>query len=289
MPAAHMLLAALVALIWGGNFVAAKFSVAYLPPFLVSALRFVLAAALLVPFVPRPEKAQLKPIFIMATMSALHFSLLFMALQKGLDIASSALVGQLGVPFACVLGAIFLKDKIGIWRISGILIAFSGMAVVSGTPNVLAHPAGFFASVASAAAWAIANVLVKRIRGVSSMSLLAWMSLFAIPSLLILSLLFEPWPPLLETPASAITGLFYTVLCSTLVAYGLWYFLLARHDVSQVTPFSLLTPVFGIAAGQLFFSETLTTQTLLGGAITIVGVSIIVIRRPKTIQMGEAT
>jgi O-acetylserine/cysteine efflux transporter len=289
MPVLHIGLAVLVALIWGGNFVAAKFSVAYLPPFLVSALRFVLASALLIPFFPRPTLPQLGRIFIMAHMSAMHFSLLFMALQQGLDIASSALIGQLGVPFACVLGAIFLKDRIGIWRIAGIAIAFIGMAIVSGTPNVLEHPLGFWASVASAATWGIANVLVKGIKGVSSMSMLAWMSACTIPTLLLLSFCFEAWPPLLETPASALIGVSYTVLCSTLVAYGLWYFLLANHDVSQVTPFSLLTPVFGIAAGQLFFSETLTQQTIIGGFITIIGVSIIVLRRPKTIQMGEAT
>lgn len=283
-------MATLVALIWGGNFVAAKFSVAFFPPFLVSAIRFVLASALLVPFVPRPSLPQLRRILLIATMSALHFSLLFLALHEGLDITSSALVGQLGVPFACLLGAIFLKDRIGVWRIGGILLSFAGMAVVSGTPNVLEHPTGFYASVCSALTWGVANVLVKGVKGVGSMSMLAWISLGTLPTLFGLSLLAEyaSWPDFTAVPASAALGIAYTVLASTLVAYGIWYFLLARHDVSQVTPFSLLTPVFGIAAGQLFFHESLTTETLLGGLITILGVSIIVIRRPKTIPLGEA-
>ena len=286
----HICMATLVALIWGGNFVAAKFSVAFFPPFLVSTIRFVLTSLLLVPFVARPSWAQMKNIFLVATMSALHFSLLFMALREGLEISSSALIGQLGVPCACLFGAIFLKDRIGIWRISGIVIAFAGMAVVAGAPNVMEHPTGFFASVASAITWGAANVLVKGVRGVSSMSLLAWMSVCTVPTLFGLSLVFEhaAWPAFAETPATAVIGIGYTVLASTLVAYGVWYFLLARHNVSQVTPFSLLTPVFGIAAGQLFFSETLTTETLLGGFVTIIGVAIIVLRRPKTIPLGEA-
>ena len=63
----------------------------------------------------------------------------------------------------------------------------------------------------------------------------------------------------------------------------------AKHTVSQVTPFSLLTPVFGITFGELFFHEALTWQVMLGGAMTIAGVAIIVIRRPKLALIAEAT
>ena len=90
-------------------------------------------------------------------------------------------------------------------------------------------------------------------------------------------------------PLSALLGVSYTVLCSTIIAYGLWYFLLSRYSVSQVAPYSLLTPIFGIAIGQVFFTEELNTQTIIGGLITIIGVAVIVLRRPKTIVLGEAT
>lgn len=291
MPITHMFLAVLVALMWGMNFVAAKFSVEYFPPFLVSAIRFVLVSLILLPVVARPPMEQLRRIFAMATMSALHFALLFMALAEGLTIASSALVGQLGVPFACIMGAVFLRDMLGKWRMFGIAVSFCGMGIVAGAPNIMEHPTGFLVSVMSALAWGVANVLVKRVEGVSSMSMLAWMSACTVPTLLLVSLLLEysEWPPLMGAPAEAVAGILYTVFGSTLVAYGLWYFLLSRHNVSQVTPFSLLTPVFGIAAGQLFFEESLSTGTIAGGLITLLGVAIIVVRRPKTIAMGEAT
>ncbi len=287
----HIFFGVLVALIWGCNFVAAKFGVAYFPPFLLTAIRFTVASIILIPLVARPTWPQLKRIMLISTMSSLHFSLIFVALYYQLDIASSALIGQLGVPFACILGAIFLNDRLGIWRISGIIIAFLGTVIVAGTPNIASHPTGFYAALVSTMTWGIANVLVKRVSDVGSMSLLAWMGACTVPILFALSFAFEyqQWPPLLEAPLSAILGVSFTVLFSTITAYGLWYFLLSRYSVSQVTPYSLLTPIFGIAIGQLFFHEELTMQVIIGGLITIVGVAVIVLRRPKTIPLGEAT
>ncbi|MBY0407830.1 MAG: EamA family transporter, partial [Rickettsiales bacterium] len=126
--------------------------------------------------------------------------------------------------------------------------------------------------------------------GVGSLSLLAWMGACTVPILFLLSFVFEydHWPAIFSPTLPAILGVGYTVLCSTILAYGLWYFLLTKYTVSQVTPYSLLTPVFGIAAGQMFFSEELTAQTVIGGILTLVGVAIITLRRPKTIPLGEA-
>lgn len=287
----HVFFAISVALIWGCNFVAARFGVAYYPPFLLTALRFTAASVILIPLVPRPTWPQLKQIMLISTMSSLHFSLIFVALALHLDIASSALIGQLGVPFACLLGVIFLGDRLGIWRIGGIIIAFLGTMIVAGTPAISEHLPAFYAALGSTLTWGIANVMVKRVSDVGSMSLLAWIGLCTVPMLFTLSLIFEyqDWPPIFSPPLSAFLGVSFTVFFSTIIAYGLWYFLLSHYSVSQVTPYSLLTPAFGIAAGQVFFTETLSPQTIIGGIITILGVAVIVLRRPRTIPLGEAT
>lgn len=280
----------LVALIWGGNFVAAKYGVAHFPPFFLTFLRFAVVAIILLPFVPRPTFTQLIKITQIATvLGTLHFSLLFAGLYYGLDIASAAIVGQMGVPFACILGAIFLNDRLGPVRIFGMVIAFGGMMIVTGTPNIAAHQLGFFIALASTLCWGIANILIKRIEGVQSFQLLAWMAAMAVPQLLLISCIFEQdqWTQLMSITPEAIAAVTYTSLLSTVVAYGLWYYLLYKYPVSQVTPFSLLAPIFGIAAGQLFFDEPLTWQVLTGGTIAIAGVGIIVIRRPKLKQIGE--
>ena len=87
--------------------------------------------------------------------------------------------------------------------------------------------------------------------------------------------------------AAAWAAVAFTALASTLVAYGLWYWLLKRYPISQVTPYNLLTPIFGIAFGQMFFEEALGWRFLLGAAMTLAGVAIIVIRRPRTAVIAE--
>ncbi len=286
------ILATLVVALWGINFVAAKFGMQHFPPFFLTAMRFTLVAAMLVPFFPRPGKAALFRIFQLSlSLGTLHFALLFGALYHGLDISTCTILTQLGTPFTCALGAFFFKDRLGIWRISGILISFIGIMLVVGTPNIASNQLGFWLAICGAFAWGVSNILMKRIEPMSIFSLLGWMALFAVPMLMVLSLVFEhpsielikttPWPPVL--------GLLYTVFCSTLVAYGIWYRLLLRFDVSQVAPFALLTPVFGIGAAQVFFHEELTWHLLVGGLVTMIGVGIIVIRRPKTAEQGIAT
>lgn len=287
----HIFFAVMVAILWGANFVAAKYGIAYFPPFFLTGLRFIIVSLLMVPFVPRPTLRQWGAILPISLMSTLHFSLLFVALNYGLDIASAAIIGQLGVPFACLLGVIFMGDRIGVWRLSGIVIAFVGIAIVAGTPNILHNLTAFYLALTCTFVWGAANIFVKRIHDIGSMQLLAWTSVGIVPMVLALSFIFEyqAWPHFTDAPWTALVGLSYTAVFSTIVAYGLWYFLLSRYTVSQVTPFSLLTPIFSIGFGQMFFAETLTAQTLIGGALTIVGVAIIVLRKPQTLQLGEAT
>jgi O-acetylserine/cysteine efflux transporter len=65
------------------------------------------------------------------------------------------------------------------------------------------------------------------------------------------------------------------------MGYGVWYSLMAKHPVSQVVPYSLLIPVFGLTFTHLAFTEPLTMQFILGGLCTIIGVAIIILRRPE--------
>lgn len=280
----------LVAALWGGNYTASKIGIAHFSPFFFTALRYGTVAAMLLPFMPRPTKSQMKAIAIQAFfLGVMHIALLVLSLQLGLTIASSAIVVQLGVPFSCILGVLFLKDRIGKWRLGGLLLAFGGIAIVAGAPNITEHPLAFCIGVASAMSWAIANLLVKRMGDVSALQLSAWMGLFAFPPLVIISAIFEPnqWQLLPSTPFDVIMSIVYSSIGSTIIAYTLWYYLLKKYDVTQVSPFSLLAPIFGTAFGQMFFAEQLSSQLIIGGIVTVAGVAVIIARRPKIAVLGK--
>lgn len=67
------------------------------------------------------------------------------------------------------------------------------------------------------------------------------------------------------------------------IGYGAWYWLLKRYAVNQVMPFMLLMPVFGVASGVAFLDKPVTLAPVGGAALTILGVGIIIIRRPKLV------
>ncbi|MGB1539739.1 MAG: DMT family transporter, partial [Rickettsiales bacterium] len=240
----YVFYALIVVFCWAANFTAVKIGLQHFPPFLLLVLRFALVAALLLPFYWR-RTLSVKFLLAMASVTGTaHFALVFGGLAYGIDIATGILTVQLGVPFSCVLSAVFFKDKLGAWRSFGMVVSFMGVIMIAGTPNVADHFGPFLMTMAGAFCWAAGNVIMKREGEVPVMELLAWMSLFAVPQLLALSLLVERdhWELIQTITPSAAYSIGFSAVFSTLVAYGLWYYLLKRCEVSRVAPFNLLIP-----------------------------------------------
>lgn len=285
----YILLALVVSFCWGGNFTAVKVGLEHFPPYLMLALRFAAVALVLLPFFPKRSirlEFAFKIAFILGTV---HFALVFGAMAMGIDIPTAVITVQLGVPFSCILSAIWFNDRLGAWRSGGLAIAFVGIILIAGTPNVTANFFAFCMVMLGAFAWALSNVMIKKEGAVNILEMLGWMSLLAVPQLLLVSFAFEAnqWELVMTTTWQAALAIGFSAIFSTVIAYGLWYYLLTHCEVSQVTPFNLTVPVFAIALGQIWYPVELTPQMLTGGLITIAGVAIIVIRRPRLATIGR--
>jgi O-acetylserine/cysteine efflux transporter len=62
--------------------------------------------------------------------------------------------------------------------------------------------------------------------------------------------------------------------------------MMRRFPVNQVMPFTLLVPVFGVLSGVLVLGDRLTGLMMVGGLLTLLGVTIVVLRRPRVIAPG---
>jgi O-acetylserine/cysteine efflux transporter len=285
-----MVLAVLAVSLWGGNYVAAKLALAHFPPLFLTAIRFLVSSSLLLPFVRFPTAKDFPHIFrLSVVLGVMHFSLMFGSLYQGLSVLTTVLVAQLGTPFACLLGWLYFGDRLGVRSICGLALAFLGVAVIAGTPDVASHLAGFLMALAAGFAWAFSNIILKRIEEKNIFVILCWMGVFAVPQLLILSGLLESgqWRALIHPQVTPLVALAYTVGCSTFVAYGLWYHLMGKYTVSQVVPFALLTPASGIALAQVYFSETIGPRTIAGGLLTLAGVAIVTFRRARYVTPAD--
>jgi O-acetylserine/cysteine efflux transporter len=193
MPIRAILAAIIVAICWGGNYTATKIAMQEFPPYVALFLRFTGVALVLAPFALRRAFPPMRDMAILSlTLIVLQFACIFGALHMGLSITSAVVASQLGVPFACILAAIVFKDFLGPWRSGGLMVAFLGVLIVSGTPNASQHWQAFLLAVGASFAWAVANVYMKRMKPTPAVvHLLFWPALFGMPMLALLSVIFE--------------------------------------------------------------------------------------------------
>jgi O-acetylserine/cysteine efflux transporter len=271
----------LIMVIWGLNYPVGKIGVGVVPPMMMIGLRFLLVAALLLPFVPAPWRHMRRIFYLSVVIGTLHFAPNFTGL-KYVDSGVGAILNQLSVPFSAILAAIFFRDRIGWRRMLGMALAFAGVALLVGEPKRGTDLFGAFLMIAASAAWAISIVQTKFLKDVHPLSLVGWMTLMAAPQLIALSLLFEERPVMaaLEMGWAGWWPILYMAIFVSIVSHSLWYGLVHRHPINVTAPFALLTPVFGVLFGVLILDEQLTWLMLAGSLITLAGVTIITIRRP---------
>ena len=132
-------------------------------------------------------------------------------------------------------------------------------------------------------AFGVGMILMRRIQGVSPMQLQAWIAAFSAPMLLVLSFTLEDgqMAALQTIDGPVIWALAFTVVMTTIIAHGSWFYLLQRYSVTTLTPYGLLAPVFGVGFGIFLYSEPLTTRFFLGCLVTMTGVAIINFRSSR--------
>ncbi|MGI9465079.1 MAG: EamA family transporter [Aestuariivirgaceae bacterium] len=269
-----------VALTWGMGIVFAKAAIEHFPPILLMAFRFAITAMILVWFV-KPPIGQISKIFGIAIISAaIQYSMTFTGL-KGLDASVTALVVQLEVPFLVLLGAVFLQEAPGLPKWIGIAIAFAGVALIAGEPKLDGAWVPMFLVIGGAFTWAIGQVLVRTLKDLDGLTILAWVAVCASPQLFVMSAIFESDHVEAVQSAGLVVwaAVIYLGIVMNGIGYGMWYTLVSRHPVSRVAPFLLLLPVFSMIGGVAFLGEGLSWQVAAGGAIVLAGVAAIVLER----------
>jgi O-acetylserine/cysteine efflux transporter len=270
-----------VIVIWGLNFVVAKIGVAQIPPLTIVAVRFALVAALLAPFLRPLGRSWPLVVAVSVVLGGLHFGLMFSGL-RGVDAGPAAIAIQLTAPFSAILAAIFYRERMGPWQMLGMGIAFAGVYVLAGAPAMTPSIPHLLLVVAAAFAWALANILIKRLRGINVFVLNAWVALLALPQLILASVLLEHGQ--LQALAAADWrgwgAILYMAVGASITAYGLWYYLLGKYEVNRIVPLTLLSPVLAVIFAALILDEPLNGRIVFGGLLTLAGVAMIQFLRP---------
>jgi O-acetylserine/cysteine efflux transporter len=276
-----LLLVLLICIAWALNFLTSAYALREIPPFLFTAVRLAILALLLGAFVKPPAPGQWPRLIAVALCNGvLHFGLSFWALQLAGNLSSPAIVMQSYVPMAALLAWWWLGERFG-WRTGlAIALSFAGVLVLGFDPMVFTHPASLLLMLVSALFLAVGTVLMRPLKGLGMVSQQGWTAIIGVLPLLGLSALFEPGGFTALRAASWIGwgGAVYAALFSSLLGHGLYYALVQRHPIAQVTPWLLLTPVLAVVLGLLFYGDHPGPQLWIGGAMVLGGVLLIALR-----------
>lgn len=280
MSTRERLLAILVAVLWGLNFLAIHLSLEQFPPFFLVALRFALLAVPTVLLIPRPDVPLRWLLGYGLGFGTLQFLFLYWAMATGMPTGLASLVLQSSAPMTVLLGATLLRERLDRGQVIGILLAVAGLTAIGWQQLGTAALGPFLLTLLGALGWALGNLSNKLARPSKPMHLTLWMSVVPVLPMLAVSLWVEGPAAIgasfvgLETQTGllALAGLGYTMLFGTVVGSGIWTWLLTRHPSSRIAPFSMLVPVVGLLTAWAVLGETLTAGELAGAGVVVLGV-----------------
>jgi len=284
MKLSDILLATIVAAIWGFNFVVIHVGINSFPPLMFSALRFILAAFPLILFLPRPDVSWKIILGIGMVLGVIKFGFLFIGMDAGLSAGLASLVLQAQAFFTVILAALIYKEWPTIGQILGIIIAFSGIGLVATTVDANATLVGLVLVLIAAFAWAISNLLMKKAGAVNMLHLMVWVCLVPPIPLIGLSLIFEGWQENMKAFAEIdVTGtgaVLYISYLATILGFAAWGRLIRKYGAGRVAPFSLLVPVFGMVSSAIFLGEQFGPTRIVAGGLVIGGL-VLTVLKPK--------
>ena len=278
------LIASLVPIFLGFGFVIAKPAMEHFPPILLMGLRFTFAASILIWWFPIP-RGYLKKIFIASLIAnTLQYSVTYTGLNL-IDASAAVLLVQTEVPFGVLFAYFMLKEKPTIRSLIGITIAFVGVYILTGSPNLEGKFLGIFLTILGSAIWALGQVLVKPLsKEIAPLTLVAWLAIFSGPILISLSAILDgnTINYIKSANFNSWAIAFYLGFFMQPVTYGCFYYVLKNNPLYKVLPIVTMgIPLTGLLAAILLLREKPTTELYLGGFIILIGVILILYTKQK--------
>lgn len=276
--------------IWGSTWLFIKLGLADLPPFTFAGVRFVIACTILFIWI-RIRRLQFPNTrsdwILLAVTGILAFGLNYGLLFWGEQYISSGLAAllQATIPaFGLVIAHFHLPHERLSWaRIGGVILGVCGVGVVFSNQLAVAGRqalAGCVALIVSSFCAAYANVLVKSRGAQMDPAILAGGQMFfGLLLLLAVGIPLEGNPLHFRWTTMALVALFYLAFVGSVIAFLLYYWLVLNIDVTKSMLIALVTPVVAVILGMIVLDEEIGWRTLIGGAMIMIGISFIVVRR----------
>ena len=277
MKTKDIFIALLVPIILGFGFVIAKPAMQYFPTYLLMGMRFTIPALILVWWFPLPKGLYFDLFKVSLIGSTLQYGLTYTGLNI-IDASSAILLVQLEVPFGIIIAFFLLKEIPTIKNIIGLAIAFIGVFILTGAPNLEGKYIGVILTLSGAFTWALGAVLAKPLsKKMGAFALMTWLCVFSGPMLILVSIIFDgnPIQYILSANLNSWLTVAFLGLIMQPVGYAAWYYVLKKYPVNKVMPVLLILPVTGLLTSIFLLGEDPPKQVFIGGLIIVFGVGLI--------------
>jgi O-acetylserine/cysteine efflux transporter len=269
-------LAALVAVIWGFNFVVIDWGMGDVPPLLFLAARF-LAVVVPAVFLLDPPPVPWRTVAAVGVFMSLgQFAFLYVAMDAGMPPGLAGLVLQAQVVLTILIATVVLRERPTRPQTIGVVLGAAGLVVVGFGRGGHVPLIALALCLMGALMWAIGNVVSRASGATGGLALTVWSALVVPIPLIALSMVLDGPGALADGVAAfgwkAAVSTLYTAGLASLVGYGIFNGLLSRNTSASVVPWIMLVPPVAIGSAWLLLAEVPSTGELVGGAILVVGV-----------------
>lgn len=279
-----MSLMLLLALFWGGNSPAVKIALRDIPPFILAALRFTLAAVAIwawaisknIPVALKSDE------FLSLGILGIIFAAQIITFTIGTDLSlagRAALLINTHPLFVALLAHFFiLSDRLTIRKVIGLIVAFFGVVSIfreNFISDNSSYMLGDMVLLLSAILLGTQTVYVKKIvQGINPIKLLAWQMNFGLIQFYAMSFIFEK-PSEWNVTWSATGALAYQGLIVGAFCFLTWTTLLKKYSASRMSAFLFMTPIFGAISSSLILGEEVTLWFSIGIVMVAAGIYIV--------------
>ncbi|HTS11178.1 MAG TPA: EamA family transporter [Candidatus Limnocylindrales bacterium] len=294
-PTWKVLLAfAIIYLVWGSTFLAIRIGVREVPPFLLAAIRFLIAGAVLCGWVVvRGERLPTARQWLSASllavfMFALDYGLLFWSEQRVPSGLAAVMLAT--IPVFMALSEIFFlgTQRLTLRLIVALLIGICGVAVLmSRSLDFGSAPIdrrGAAALIVASISWSIASVLTKKLNLPKSKVMSSGAQMLAGGVWLTLTAAF--FGEFRGFHASSVSrsawlALAYLIVAGSIIGFTAYTWLIHHESPTRVGTYAYVNPVVAVLLGYFLGGETLGARTILGTACVLASVVVITTMRAK--------